>query len=112
MNLPPPDNGFQQQKYRNGFHRTVYSNPSNLQRTSPMDNGRQGIQPRVPLERTCRKYAEYFPQRDILQRTYNRREIEPEITYSDSFRHIRSGNPTKLPSGFTPLRHHQISDQE
>ncbi|MBW0461294.1 hypothetical protein O181_001009 [Austropuccinia psidii MF-1] len=25
---------------------------------------------------------------------------------------IRSGNPTKLPSGFTPLRHQHISDQE
>ncbi|MBW0536365.1 hypothetical protein O181_076080 [Austropuccinia psidii MF-1] len=46
-----------------------------------MENARQGIQPRVPLERTCRKL-------------------------------IRSGNPTRLPSGFTPLRHQQISDQE
>ncbi|MBW0476148.1 hypothetical protein O181_015863 [Austropuccinia psidii MF-1] len=77
-----------------------------------MENGRQGIKPRVPLERTCRKYPENFPQRDILQRTYHRREIEPEITYSDSFMLIRSGNPTKLPGGFTPLRHQQISDKE
>ncbi|MBW0555094.1 hypothetical protein O181_094809 [Austropuccinia psidii MF-1] len=58
-----------------------FSNPSNLQRTSPLENGRQAIQPGVPLERTCRKL-------------------------------IRSGNPTRLPSGFTPLRHQQISDQE
>ncbi|MBW0545241.1 hypothetical protein O181_084956 [Austropuccinia psidii MF-1] len=85
---------------------------SNLQRTSAVGNGRQGIQPRVPLERTCRNYPEYFPQRDILQRTYHRREIKPELTYYDSFSLIRSGNPTKLPSGFTPLRHQQISDQE
>ncbi|MBW0556632.1 hypothetical protein O181_096347 [Austropuccinia psidii MF-1] len=72
----------------------------------------KGIQPRVPLERTCRNYPEDFPQRDILQSTYHRREIEPEITYSDSFRLIRSGNTTRLPSGFTPLRHQRISAQE
>ncbi|MBW0517977.1 hypothetical protein O181_057692 [Austropuccinia psidii MF-1] len=47
-------NGSQQQTPRYDLHRTVYSNPSYLQRTSPMKNGRQGIQPRVPLERTCR----------------------------------------------------------
>ncbi|MBW0561509.1 hypothetical protein O181_101224 [Austropuccinia psidii MF-1] len=105
-------NGFQQKISRNGLHRTVYSNPSNLQRTSPMETCRQGIQPRVPLEKTCRKYSEDFPQKDILQRTYHRIEIEPEETYSDSFRPIRSCNPTKLPSGFTPLRHQQISDQD
>ncbi|MBW0461546.1 hypothetical protein O181_001261 [Austropuccinia psidii MF-1] len=73
---------------------------------------RQGIKPRVPLERTCRKYPEDFPQRDILQRTYHRREIEPDTTYSDSFRRIMSSNPSKLPSGFTPLRHQKISDQD
>ncbi|MBW0557184.1 hypothetical protein O181_096899 [Austropuccinia psidii MF-1] len=105
-------NGFQQQPSSNGLHKTVYYNPSNIQRTSPMENGRQGIQPRAPLERTCRKYSEDLPQRDILQRTYHRREIVPEIAYSDSFRLIRSGNPTKLPSGFKPLRNQQISDQE
>ncbi|MBW0579555.1 hypothetical protein O181_119270 [Austropuccinia psidii MF-1] len=73
--------GFQQKTSKNGLHRTVYSKPSNLQRTSPVENGRQGIQPRVPLERICRNL-------------------------------IRSGNPTKLPSGFTSLRHQQISDQK
>ncbi|MBW0513634.1 hypothetical protein O181_053349 [Austropuccinia psidii MF-1] len=105
-------NGFQHQTSRNGFHRTAYYSPSNIQRTSPVEIGRQGIKPRVPLEKTCRNYPQDFPQRDILQRTHHRREIEPEITYSDSFRLIRSGNQTKLPSGFTPLRHQKISDQE
>ncbi|MBW0500825.1 hypothetical protein O181_040540 [Austropuccinia psidii MF-1] len=38
--------------------------------------------------------------------------MEPEITYSDPLRLMRTGNPTRLPSGFTPLRHQQISDQE
>ncbi|MBW0487219.1 hypothetical protein O181_026934 [Austropuccinia psidii MF-1] len=38
--------------------------------------------------------------------------MESEITYSDSFRLIRIGNPTRLPSGFKPLRNQQISDQE
>ncbi|MBW0557532.1 hypothetical protein O181_097247 [Austropuccinia psidii MF-1] len=103
--------GFQEQTSRNGLHIIVYSNPSNLQRTSPMENGRQGIQPRVPLQRTCRKYSEDFPQRDILQRTYHRGEMEPNITYSDPFRLMRTGNPTRLPSGFTPLRHQQTRDQ-
>ncbi|MBW0517670.1 hypothetical protein O181_057385 [Austropuccinia psidii MF-1] len=77
-----------------------------------MENGRQGIQPRAPLKRTLRKCPEDFPPRDVLQRTHHRREIEPEITHSDSSELIRSGNPTKLPSGLTPLRHQQISDQE
>ncbi|MBW0479905.1 hypothetical protein O181_019620 [Austropuccinia psidii MF-1] len=96
----------------NGLHITVCSNPSNLPRTSPMGNGRQGIQTRLPLQRTCGKYSEDFPQRDILQRTYHRQEIEPEIAYFDPLRLMRTGNPTRLPSGFTPLRHQQISDQE
>ncbi|MBW0526264.1 hypothetical protein O181_065979 [Austropuccinia psidii MF-1] len=77
-----------------------------------MENGRQGIQPRVPLQRTCRKYSGDFPQRDILQITYHRKEMEPEITYSDPFRLMRTGDPTRLPGGFTPLRNQQISDQE
>ncbi|MBW0557878.1 hypothetical protein O181_097593 [Austropuccinia psidii MF-1] len=77
-----------------------------------MENGRQGIQPRVPLERTCRKYSEEFPQRDILQRTYNRREIEPDCLYYESFRLTRSGQPAKLPSGCKPLRHQKTSGQE
>ncbi|MBW0556198.1 hypothetical protein O181_095913 [Austropuccinia psidii MF-1] len=67
-------NGFQQKNSRNYVHRTFYSNPYYLQGASPVENGRQGIQPRAPLERTCRKYSEYFPQRDVLQRTYHRRE--------------------------------------
>ncbi|MBW0525544.1 hypothetical protein O181_065259 [Austropuccinia psidii MF-1] len=43
---------------------------------------------------------------------YHRKEMEPEIIYSDPFSLMRTGNPTRLPSGFTPLRHQQISDQE
>ncbi|MBW0555128.1 hypothetical protein O181_094843 [Austropuccinia psidii MF-1] len=77
-----------------------------------MENGRQGVQARSPLQRTCRNYSEDFPQRDILQRTYHRKEMEPGITYSDPFRPMRTCNPTRLPSGFTPLRHQQVSDQE
>ncbi|MBW0479970.1 hypothetical protein O181_019685 [Austropuccinia psidii MF-1] len=77
-----------------------------------MVNGREGIKSRVPLQRTCRNYSEDLPQRDILRRTYHRQEMEPEITYSDPLRLMRTGNPTRLPSGFKPLRHQQISDQE
>ncbi|MBW0545318.1 hypothetical protein O181_085033 [Austropuccinia psidii MF-1] len=106
-----PD-GFQHQTSRNGLHRTVSSNPLNLPRTSPMENSRQGIKPRSPLQRTCRKYSEDFPQRDILQRTYYKREMEPEIRYYDPLRLMRTVNPTRLPSGFKPLRHQKISDQE
>ncbi|MBW0504474.1 hypothetical protein O181_044189 [Austropuccinia psidii MF-1] len=104
--------GFQQQNASNALHRTVYCNQSNLQRTSPMQNCRQGIQLRVLLERTCRKYLENFPQRDILQRTNHRRQIEPERSYSDCFRLTKSGQQTKLPSGFTKLMHQQTSGQE
>ncbi|MBW0524501.1 hypothetical protein O181_064216 [Austropuccinia psidii MF-1] len=77
-----------------------------------MENGRQGIQTRVPLQRTCTNYSEDFPQKDILQRTYHRGEMEPEITYSEPFRRMRTGNPTRFPGGLTPLRHQHISDQE
>ncbi|MBW0548345.1 hypothetical protein O181_088060 [Austropuccinia psidii MF-1] len=68
QNEPPYtfQDGFQQQTSRNGFHRTVFSNPSNLPKNSPMWNGRQGIQTRFPLQRTCRKYSEDSPQRDVL----------------------------------------------
>ncbi|MBW0549304.1 hypothetical protein O181_089019 [Austropuccinia psidii MF-1] len=113
-NEPPYtfQDGFQQQTSRNALHRTVCSNPSNLPRTSLMRNGRRGIQTRFQLQRTCRKYSEDVPQRDILQRTYHRQEMEPEITYSDPLRLMRTGSPTRLPSGFIPLRHQKISDQE
>ncbi|MBW0468626.1 hypothetical protein O181_008341 [Austropuccinia psidii MF-1] len=104
--------GLQQQTSSNGLHRTVCSNPSNIPRTSPMGNGIQGIKIRVSLQRTCRNYSEDFPQRDILQRTYDGQEIEPEITYSDPFRLMRTGNPTRFPSGFTSIRDQQIRDQE
>ncbi|MBW0576763.1 hypothetical protein O181_116478 [Austropuccinia psidii MF-1] len=104
--------GIQHQKFRNGLHRTVCSKPSNIPRSSPMENGRQGIKTRFPLQRTCRTYSEDFSQRDILQRTYYRREMEPEIRYSDPLRLMSTGNPTRLPSGFKPLRHQHISDQE
>ncbi|MBW0491048.1 hypothetical protein O181_030763 [Austropuccinia psidii MF-1] len=42
----------------------------------------------------------------------HRRVIEPEREYSDSFRLTSSVKPTKLPSGFKPLRHQQISDKK
>ncbi|MBW0545918.1 hypothetical protein O181_085633 [Austropuccinia psidii MF-1] len=77
-----------------------------------MENGRQGIKARFPLQRAFRKYSEDFPQRDILQRTYYRREIEPEIRYSDPLRLMRTGDPTRLPSGFKPLMYQLISYQE
>ncbi|MBW0593666.1 hypothetical protein O181_133381, partial [Austropuccinia psidii MF-1] len=77
-----------------------------------MENRRQGIKPRAPLKRTFRKYSEDSPQRDIIERTYHGKEMEPEIKYSDPFRIMRTGNPTRLPGGSTPLRHQQISDQE
>ncbi|MBW0567231.1 hypothetical protein O181_106946 [Austropuccinia psidii MF-1] len=102
--------GFQKQTSRVGLHRIAYSNPSNPQKTSPMENDRQGIQPRVQLQRTFRKYSEDFPQRDILQRTYHIKKMEPEMTYSDPFRLMRTWSPTRLPSGITPLRNQQISD--
>ncbi|MBW0490396.1 hypothetical protein O181_030111 [Austropuccinia psidii MF-1] len=38
----------------------------------------------------------------------HRRTFEPEKEYSDSFR-LTSSRPTRLPSGFTPLKHHQLS---
>ncbi|MBW0516439.1 hypothetical protein O181_056154 [Austropuccinia psidii MF-1] len=77
-----------------------------------MESGRQGFKTRFPLQRTCRNYSADFPQRDILQRPYYRQGMEPEITYSDPLRLMRTGSPTSLPCGFTPLRHQQISDQE
>ncbi|MBW0520453.1 hypothetical protein O181_060168 [Austropuccinia psidii MF-1] len=79
--------GFQHKPSRRALHRIrTYSDPSNLQRNSPMENGRQLIQPRVPLERTSRKYLKNFPQRDILQRTHenpNRVKFQQEVQNSE-----------------------------
>ncbi|MBW0543665.1 hypothetical protein O181_083380 [Austropuccinia psidii MF-1] len=77
-----------------------------------MEDGRQGVQPRVTLERSYKKYSEDFPQTDIAKRTYHRIGIEPERAYSDSFRLKRCGQPTKLPNGFTPLRQQKTSGKE
>ncbi|MBW0587347.1 hypothetical protein O181_127062 [Austropuccinia psidii MF-1] len=38
--------------------------------------------------------------------------MQQEITFSDPFRLMKTGNPTRFPSGLTSLRHKQISDQE
>ncbi|MBW0483800.1 hypothetical protein O181_023515 [Austropuccinia psidii MF-1] len=64
--------GLQQKPSRRGLHRIrkFNSDPSHTHTTSPMEKGRQGIQPRAPLESTCIKYPEDFPQRDIIQRTH------------------------------------------
>ncbi|MBW0486799.1 hypothetical protein O181_026514 [Austropuccinia psidii MF-1] len=108
-----------------------------------MENGRQGIKPRFPLEDPFRQNYKYIPQKDTIQRTHldhqsekfqqeaqnfgrnggqdykkssyylsYRETIETEREYSDSFSLTRSGQPTKPPTGFTPLRYKQRSDQE
>ncbi|MBW0579130.1 hypothetical protein O181_118845 [Austropuccinia psidii MF-1] len=59
------------------------------------------------------KLSKELIQLRMEDREFNlEREIEPEREYSDSFRLARSGQPTKLASGFTPLRHQQTSGQE
>ncbi|MBW0461295.1 hypothetical protein O181_001010 [Austropuccinia psidii MF-1] len=112
------------------------------QRPFSMEHGQQEVQPRIPLGRTWSKFPEDMSQRDIFKRPYGnhqrleshqevetdggegnqdkgesshypsyRRTAEPDRAYSDSFRLTRS-RPNQLSSGFTPLRHQQISDQE
>ncbi|MBW0482549.1 hypothetical protein O181_022264 [Austropuccinia psidii MF-1] len=42
----------------------------------------------------------------------HRRTGVTDIEYSDSISITRIGKPTRLPNGFKPIRHQQISDQE
>ncbi|MBW0474525.1 hypothetical protein O181_014240 [Austropuccinia psidii MF-1] len=118
------------------------SAPQTPQRPFPMEHGQQEVQPSIPLGRNCSKFPEDISQRDKFQRPYGnyqileshqaaqtpggegnqdkgesshypsyRRTAEPHRAYSDSFRLTRS-RANQLSSGFTPLRHKQISDQE
>ncbi|MBW0539572.1 hypothetical protein O181_079287 [Austropuccinia psidii MF-1] len=107
-----------------------------------MGEERQGIKNRIPLERTRKYWeyltqkdilqrtneihqrvkfkqevqtSERKGSQYHIQSSYylcHRREMEPEREYSDFLRIKRSGQTTKLPSGFKPLRHQQISDQK
>ncbi|MBW0476436.1 hypothetical protein O181_016151 [Austropuccinia psidii MF-1] len=118
------------------------SAPPPPQRSFPMAHGQQEVQPSVKLGRTWSKFPEDMSQRDIFQKRSGnnrrmeyhqavhtpggegyqdkeesshypsyRRTYEPDRAYSDSFRLTRS-TPTQLSSGFTLLRHQQISGQE
>ncbi|MBW0479338.1 hypothetical protein O181_019053 [Austropuccinia psidii MF-1] len=89
------------------------SAPPTSQRSFPMENGQQSVQPSIPLGRTWRKLPEDMSQRDTLQRPHgnHQRTAEPDRAYSDSLRLTRS-RPNQLSSGLTPFRHPQISGQE
>ncbi|MBW0594114.1 hypothetical protein O181_133829 [Austropuccinia psidii MF-1] len=118
------------------------SAPSTPQRLIPMEHGQQEVQPSITLDRTWSKFPEDMSQIDTLKRYYGnhqrmesqqavqtpgaegiqdkvksshypsyRRTIEPDRDYSYSFRLTRS-RPTKLSSGFTPLRQQNISVQQ
>ncbi|MBW0539220.1 hypothetical protein O181_078935 [Austropuccinia psidii MF-1] len=85
-----------------------------------MKNGKQDVQPGIPLGRTWRKFPEDLSQRDTLQisleitKGWNptrKKTAEPHKAYSDSFRLTRS-RTNKLCSGFTPFRHQQIGGKE
>ncbi|MBW0573379.1 hypothetical protein O181_113094 [Austropuccinia psidii MF-1] len=107
-----------------------------------MEHEQQQVQPGISLGITWSKLPEDLSQRDRLQRPYDnhqglesyqevqtpggkgiedkgesshyqsyRRTVNPDKAYSDSFRLTRS-RPNQLSSGFTPLRHQQINDQE
>ncbi|MBW0462036.1 hypothetical protein O181_001751 [Austropuccinia psidii MF-1] len=106
-----------------------------------MEHGQQEVQPSFKLGRPWSRLKEDMSQRHTLQRSYgNHQKIEsqkevqtlgrkgrrdkgesghylshiiatqPDIEYSDSFSLARS-EPKRLPSGFTPFRHQQRSDQ-
>ncbi|MBW0462328.1 hypothetical protein O181_002043 [Austropuccinia psidii MF-1] len=115
---------------------------TNSQKIISMEHGQQEVQPGTPLGRTWRKLPGDLSQRDRLHRPYGnhqrleshqevqtpgdegkqnkgdsshypsyRRTVNPDRAYSYSFRLIRS-RPNQLPSGFTPFRNQQFSDQE
>ncbi|MBW0549637.1 hypothetical protein O181_089352 [Austropuccinia psidii MF-1] len=119
-----------------------FSAPPTPQIFISMEHGQKEVQPGISLGRTRSKLPEDPSQRDRLQRPYGnhqrlespqgvqtpggegnqdkgesshypsfRRTSEPDRAHSDSFRITRS-RPTQLSSGFTSLRHQQISCQE
>ncbi|MBW0502881.1 hypothetical protein O181_042596 [Austropuccinia psidii MF-1] len=118
------------------------SAPPTSQRSFPMENGQQEVQPSITLRRTCSKLPEDMSQRDVLQRTYgNHQRMEShqavqtpggevnqdkgESSHYTSYRRtakpdrvhsdsfrLTSSRPTQLSSGFTLFRQQQISGQE
>ncbi|MBW0487847.1 hypothetical protein O181_027562 [Austropuccinia psidii MF-1] len=92
------------------------SAPPTPQRSFPMENGQQGVQPSSPLGRTWSRFLEDTSQRDTLKRPYVNHQsykttAEPDRAYSYSFRITRS-KPNKLSSGLILFRNQQISCQE
>ncbi|MBW0477696.1 hypothetical protein O181_017411 [Austropuccinia psidii MF-1] len=121
--------------------------PPTPQRPFSIEHGQQEVQHSIPLGRTWGKLQEDMSQRDRLQRPYYnhqrfeshqtvqtpgvegkkdkgesshypsyRRTTDPNRAYSDYFRLTKS-RPSKLSSGFTPLRnqaksHHSSQSQE
>ncbi|MBW0512085.1 hypothetical protein O181_051800 [Austropuccinia psidii MF-1] len=49
---------------------SIFSAPPTPQRSIPMENGQQEVQPSIKLGRTWRKFPEDMSQRDTLQRPY------------------------------------------
>ncbi|MBW0491973.1 hypothetical protein O181_031688 [Austropuccinia psidii MF-1] len=95
------------------------SAPSTPQRLIPMEHGQQEVQPSITLGRTWSKFPGDMSQIDTLKRSYGnhqrmefqQRTIEPDTTYSDSFR-LTVSRPSQLYSGFTPFRKQNISVQQ
>ncbi|MBW0468638.1 hypothetical protein O181_008353 [Austropuccinia psidii MF-1] len=118
------------------------SAPPTPQTFLSMEHGEQEVQPGISLGRTWSKLVEDLSQRDRVQRPYGnyqrleshptvqtpggegkqdkgesshypsyRRTTKPDRAYSDSFR-LTSSRPTQCSSGFTPIRHQQISGRE
>ncbi|MBW0502625.1 hypothetical protein O181_042340 [Austropuccinia psidii MF-1] len=76
------------------------STPPNPQRFVSMEHGQQEVQPGISLGRAWSKLPEDLSQRDRLQRTYGNHQ------------RLTRSRPKELSSGFTPLRHQQINDQD
>ncbi|MBW0527101.1 hypothetical protein O181_066816 [Austropuccinia psidii MF-1] len=62
----------QQRPQSRGLERFESSSsaPPTPQRSFPMENGQQEVQPRIPLRRTWRNIPDEMSQRDTLQRHY------------------------------------------
>ncbi|MBW0486241.1 hypothetical protein O181_025956 [Austropuccinia psidii MF-1] len=86
----------------------IYSDPSNLQRTSPMRDRRQGIKPRIPLKRT-RNYWEDLPQRDIIQKT---NENDQRLKFQNVQNSARKHSQDYRQSSYYPCHRREMETEE
>ncbi|MBW0491149.1 hypothetical protein O181_030864 [Austropuccinia psidii MF-1] len=86
-----------------------------LKRLIPMEIGQQEVQPSCKIGRTWGILKEDRSQRDTFQRAYGnnqRLESQKAVRNPGGKGRLARSKPARLPGGFTPLTHQNISGQD